>query len=236
MKPMTHRVVTAVLAVAFAAACLGACSEGRSAFDSNAHDLVPDAAVVPDAPDCRLQCSLDGRSVIDTCSGAVVESCAAEKACGAGRCQEPCRAAAADRSSNGCEFYFQMPRLEKKVAHSCNAAFIVNASTQPANVRLEREGKAIDISKSLFRPTPGSSTLSHHEGPIAPGESAILFASDSRPGTVQPTGPYSFYVACPKEVTPATTDDPVPDRTGIGSSFRLTSDVPVALTSMFPFG
>ncbi len=232
MKPVSHCVVTAVLAVAFAVASVGACSAERSAFELQDRGIVPDAAVAPDAPDCRLQCSLDGRSVIEACSGTVVEACGANLACGAGRCQEPCAAAAADRSSNGCDFYLQMPRVDKYWPHSCNAAFIVNTSTQPASVKLSREGKEIDISKSLFRTNLGSSDLIAHEGPIAPGESAILFVSDSPPGA----DGTARYIACPKGVTPATTDDKVPHKTGIGSSFRLTADVPVALTSMYPFG
>ncbi|MBN9167328.1 MAG: hypothetical protein BGO98_31140 [Myxococcales bacterium 68-20] len=237
MKHMTmSRAVGMMICVASAVASAGACSNDRDGFTPNAQGILPedDASTVPDAPDCRLQCSLDGRSVIETCTGSVVETCAADLACGAGRCQDPCAAAAADRSSNGCDFYFQMPRMDKSYPHSCNAAFLVNASNQPAEVLLERDGVTIDVSKSIFRTEPGSATLISHHGPIEPGESVILFLSDSAPGTTYPAG--SHFIKCPAGVTPATIDDKVPHRTGIGSSFRLKSSMPVALTSMYPFG
>ncbi|AKU95629.1 hypothetical protein AKJ09_02293 [Labilithrix luteola] len=229
---MTRRVFAAAFGITVSAAGLGACTEDRGGFATDNPTLDFDASAAPDAPDCQYQCSLDGRSVIEACTGNVIETCADNLACGAARCQEPCAAASADRSSNGCDFYFQMPRMDKAFPHSCNAAFIVNTSRQSANVTLEREGKAIDVSKSVFRTTPGSTALSPHVGAIPPGESVILFLSDSPQGA----DPSYLYVRCPEGVTAATFDDTVAKKTGIGSSFRLTADVPVSLTSMYPFG
>ncbi len=229
--PRYRRGIAAVLGITFAAACIGACSKDRGGFDPNDKSFDPDASAPPDAADCRLQCSLDGRSVIEACTGNVVERCADDLACGAAKCQEPCAAAAADRSSNGCDFYFPLPRMVKGLPHSCHAAFVVNTSTQPVDMALERDGTELDISKSVFRTNPGSAALVSHVGAIPPGESVILFLSDSPPGTSS-----SFYISCPVGVTPATTVDTAPHGTGIGSSFRLTTTLPVALTSMYPFG
>lgn len=231
-SPMIRRALSALLGVTFTATCVGACGSDRGGFVPSSSPTFDDASTPPEAPICGRQCSLDGRSVIDNCTQEILETCAANLACGAATCQEPCAAAAADRSSNGCDFYFQMPRMDKKWPHSCNATFIVNTSTQSADVTLERGGKAIDISKSVFRTAPGSTALIPHEGAIPPGESVILFVSDSPPGGTQP----AEYVKCPEGVTPATIDDMVANKTGIGTSFRLTTNVPVALTSMFPFG
>ena len=100
MKILRHRVFAGAAIVTAAAAWLAACSDVRKEFDSRPDELIPDAAL-PEAPECGRQCSLDGRSVIESCGGTVVEVCAADRACGAGRCQDPCAAAAADRSSNG---------------------------------------------------------------------------------------------------------------------------------------
>ncbi|MBN9163306.1 MAG: IgGFc-binding protein [Myxococcales bacterium] len=230
-RPMTRWGLAAVVGFTFAAACIGACSADRGGFVPDTHSTFPEASVEEDGPVCHHQCSLDGRSVIDDCTGRVVETCAETLACGAGECQEQCAAAAADRSSNGCNFYFQMPRMSKKYPHGCNAAFVVNTSTQPVDMTLERDGRQIDISKSVFRTIPGSAKLVSHAGAIPPGESVVLFLSDSPPGFVG-----KDYIPCPDGVTPATTDDPVPGRTGFGSSFRLSTDMPVALTSMYPFG
>lgn len=229
---MIRRVFAAAFGISASAAGMGACTDDRGGFATGNPTLDLDASAAQDAPNCQYQCSLDGRSVIDTCTGNVIETCADNFACGAARCQEPCAAASADRSSNGCDFYFQMPRMDKSFPHSCNAAFIVNTSTQPATATLEREGKAIDVSKSVYRTTPGSTALSPHVGPIPAGESVILFLSDSPPDA----DPSYMYIRCPEGVTPATFDDTVAKKTGIGSSFRLTATVPVSLTSMYPFG
>ncbi|AKU93839.1 hypothetical protein AKJ09_00503 [Labilithrix luteola] len=234
----TRRLVPAAFGMAFVAtALLAACSDSSpNGFGDDNKSIVPEASVddSADASNCQLQCSLDGRSVISTCTGEVLETCSAQTACGAGRCQDPCSAAAADRSSNGCDFYFQTSLMDKGWEHSCHAAFIVNTSLQPANVQLELEGKVLDTSKSVFQTKPGTTKFEPHTGAIAPGESVILFVSDTKPGT--PMNSASHYVACPLGTTPANYDDTVPDMTGVGASLHLTSDVPVSLTSMFPFG
>src|SRR4051812_37031825 len=76
-----------------------------------------------DAEECKFQCSLNGRSVIQTCTGEIVETCAEDLACGEARCQAPCAAAAADSRTDACEFYFQTPRFTKYWDQSCHAVF-----------------------------------------------------------------------------------------------------------------
>src|SRR5262245_3364953 len=109
----------------------GACGDDRRQFDPGSQFAVDPEQ---DASECRFRCSLDGRSVIQTCTGDVVESCPQELACGEARCQAPCAAAAADQRSDGCEFYFQAPRYTKVFDQSCHAVFVVNTSLQPANI------------------------------------------------------------------------------------------------------
>ncbi len=222
-------------AVVVCALCVGACGDERSGFERREWAFNPDASV--DAGDCGRQCSLDGRSVVERCTNEVVERCPAELACGAGLCQDPCAAVAADRSSNGCEFYLQPPRFTKAFTQSCYAAFIVNTSTLPVEVSLELEGQALDISKSMYRTTPGDATLTQHAGPIPPGESAILFVSDrERDAPISITPISDEYASCPDGVVPASYTDSVPDGTGIGASFHLTTSVPIALSTIYPFG
>ncbi len=195
----------------------------------------PDASAGDDASECLLQCSLDRRAVIRSCTGEVVTECPLDTACGAGACQEPCEAAAAERSSNGCEFYFQPPRFSKVAPQGCYAAFIVNTSTAPAEVSFELEGKPLDVSKAMFRTNPGDATLIPHEGPIPPGESAILFVSERDPE--EPHPPVELgYVACPDGVVTPTFVDPVPRGTGFGTSFHLVTNVPVGISAIYPFG
>jgi IgGFc binding protein len=210
-----------------------ACGHDRSPYVGQ-RELVIDAdASVPDAPTptCGLQCSIDGRSVIQTCTGEIVETCPPDLACGGARCQEPCAAAAADRSSNGCEFYFQMPRYSPKFPQSCYAAFLVNASTKPITLALDREGEVLDLSKALFRTNPGETALIPLEGPIPPGESAILFVADRPPNV-----PWEFgYIACPDGVVPAALVN-VGSGTRLDTAFHLKSSAPVGAVTMYPFG
>ncbi|AKV02425.1 hypothetical protein AKJ09_09088 [Labilithrix luteola] len=221
--------------VALAAACVNACSSSDRGFPTDNQTLTPDSGTDDvDGGECLLQCSLDGRSVVRACTGEIVETCAAELACGAGQCQEPCKAAAADRSSNGCDFYFQPPLFIKEYGQSCYAAYVVNNSTTPLDLNLEFQGSALDLSKSLFRTVPGDATLVPQVGAIAPGDSAVLFVSDRDPTKPIPIG--AHVAACPAGVTPVVLTDGLPDGTGIGSSFHLRTNVPASVAAMYPYG
>jgi len=229
---MSFRSTTAatisVAGLAFVAAIV-ACGEDRSV------GFVPPTSGFEvdemDAGNCPFQCSLDGRSVVRSCTGEVAETCRSDQACGAARCQEPCAAAGADKSSTGCEFYFQPPSTD--YADSCYAAFVVNTSTQPVEISLEREGKDLDISKATFRTNPGDAALIPHTGAIAPGDSIVLFLSDHDPSFPMTN---RDYIACPDGVTPALLTKQSFARTGVGASFHLKASNPVSLAAMFPFG
>jgi len=212
-----------------------ACKSERTVFSGPEETFVESEV---DAGECLKQCSLDGRSVIRSCDGEVIETCAAHLACGAGACQESCAAAAADRSSNGCEFFFQIPRYDvAKFDQSCAATFVVNTSLEPAEITLAYEGRDLDLSGALFRTNPGDATLIPHSGPIAPGESAILFVSDRDP-EVAPPSPDDYARGrkpCPPGVTPALVGE-LPGGTRIASAMHLTTNVPVALSMIYPFG
>jgi len=228
--------IGAVLGLGFVASATGACSGDRDVFkqEPEGFEVVSDAG--PDVETCYFQCSLDGRSVVDSCTGEVLEKCADDLACGAAKCQEPCEAAAADRSSNGCEFYFAAPRFTGSWPQSCHAAFVVNTSNQPATLSLERGGQTLDLSRSLFRAVPNSTELEPLEGPIAPGESAIVFVSDRDKSKARTIAEKFQYIGCPQAVTAAIEEDFGTYGSTIGDSFHLKSNVPVGLTSMFPYG
>ena len=221
--------------VSFVAA--GACGDTRSSFEGErVFDEESDSGTGTDSQTCGFQCSIDGRSIVDTCTGDVVETCPTELACGGARCQEPCAAAAADRSSNGCEFYFQMPRFTQLFAQSCYATFIVNTSTLPLEVSLDIEGNTLDVSNAMYRTEPGSADLVKHTGPIAAGESAILFVADRDPELPRPSEERER-VGCPIGVVPAIyLESPLPPGTGVGTAFHLKTNVPAGLTAMYPFG
>jgi len=211
-----------------------ACGEDRVTFTQRPQVFQTDASA--DAPVCGVQCSVDGRSIVNTCTNDVVETCPPELACGAARCQEPCAAAAADQSSNGCEFYFQPPFYGTTYPQSCFAAFVVNTSTQPLELSLEYEGKALDLSKAVYRTTPGSASLLPLEGPIPAGESAVLFVLD-RTGQVHASDSVNetHYIACPPGVVPALVAD-IGGGTRISTAIHLKSNVPAGVVAVYPWG
>jgi len=216
-------------------ALIGACGDDRDGFTPPApgFETQPEAGA-PDAETCYLQCSLDGRAIIDSCTSAVVETCADDLACGAAKCQEPCAASEADRSSNGCGFFLAQPYTGYPV--SCFATFVVNASNQPATVSLELRGEALDVSRALFRAVPNSADLEPLEGPIAPGESAILFLGDWERGKARMDAEKLYHTACPEGARPAVESDRQLFGSAIGDAFHLKSNVPVGVTWMYPYG
>ncbi|OJY29063.1 MAG: hypothetical protein BGO98_42475 [Myxococcales bacterium 68-20] len=225
----------AVTSVGVLIALIAACGDDRGGFIKNDRAFETQSeGGAPDAETCLLQCSLDGRSIIDSCTGGVVETCADDLACGAAKCQEPCAAAEADRSSNGCDFYFTQPLSAYPFA-SCFATFVVNASNKPATVSLELGGEELDVSGALFRAVPNSTDLELLEGPIPPGESAILFVADWDPTIPRSLGERLYHTSCPTAAKPAIQADGY-FRSGIGDAFRLKSNVPIGLTWMYPYG
>ncbi len=225
-----------LLGLGLVASATGACGDDRGGFEEAAggFDVVADAGA--DAEICLSQCSLDGRSVVNSCTGEVYETCADDKACGGAKCLEPCEAAAEDRSSDGCEFYFAAPRFQYWPMQSCHAVFVVNSSNQPATLGLEFRGRTLALSRSVYRAAPNSTALEPLDGPIAPGESAIVFVSDRDQKKSRTVQEKADYIACPKAITAAIEEDFGTFGSGIGEAFHLTSNVPVGLTSMFPYG
>ncbi len=227
----SRALIALLVAGALAAVPVVACSDDRPTFDDGGGTFKPiDGGV--DSPECLLQCSLDGRSIIDTCSGEVVEACPPNLACGAGVCQEPCAAANADRNSNGCEFYMQPPEFTNLIGRGCYAAFVVNGGTAPVELSLEFQGKSLDLAKSVYRTNPGDATLAPHSGPVPAGESVIVFVADRGPDEPATTEG----ISCPDGVTAASYVGGMPDGSGFGSSFHLVASSPVGVATIYPFG
>ncbi len=225
-----HLVAASLLTAISAALPSTGCTSDRVTFvDAPTEFKTGDAGP---ADECRLQCSLDRRSVIDTCTGATVETCRTEQACGAGACQAPCAAAAADSSSNGCDFYLHPPAF--RIEQACFAAYVVNTSAIPAEVTLELKGEKLDISKSMYQADPANpGAVIPHTGPVPAGDTVILYLSDQDRSTQD--GASSIAAPCPEGVIPATFVEAIPSYgTGRGASFHLTSNVPVGLTSIYP--
>lgn len=218
-------------ALAIAAACGGliiACAKSESDAIYAPPVFDPDAGAEA-AAECPQTCSLDLTSIV-RCDGSVVQTCPPEQACGAAGCTSPCDAVANAQSSLGCEFYTQPPATTN-AAGSCYAAYIVNAWTTPLSLSITLGADKLDISKAIYRFSPGSADLQPAMDPIAPHDAVIVFLSDA-PNTFQPEG----YTACPAGVVPATPKWTAPAQTGRGTSFHITTDSPASVSTIYPFG
>ncbi|MGB1017290.1 MAG: IgGFc-binding protein, partial [Nannocystaceae bacterium] len=125
--------------------------------------------------------------------------------------------------SAGCEFY--PTRMAIDGFSSCFAVFVVNTWDTPAHLNVAYGNSPLPIGSSAFLPEGNGPELEYlpydEETGLAPGAAAVLFLVENALGQ------------CPRPA--ATTRPPMPD-TGKGSSFHLTSDVPVAAYQVQPYG
>jgi len=208
----------------------------REGFE-NAPQVLGSEAGAPDGPRSCVHCSRDLKQVLDGCDGddtaTVVERCGPDQGCGAGRCVDACTAAALNQGSVGCEFWTVPPSdFDDPLRNSRGACFttiIANTWDRATNITAEFEGRALDISKSVYRIRRENETAVYErlEGPLPPGEVAIVFLSHQDHGN---------NILCPSAVTPALSIDPIRHNTTINNAFHIVTDAPVTAYSNSPYG
>ncbi len=204
------------------------CSSNRDSFSSRPREF--SEVDGGDAGCSGVTCSQDLRSIRD-CDGNIVEECAIDKACGRGKCIEPCEAAAANEGSVGCSFVIPGQNSGALYGSRCAAVFVANTSAQPATIRLEFEGEDRSLDGAVWVPVVENGVVKHRklDGPIPTGSGAVVFlSSDFRPE--------SDWVGCPSEAKTVFDREPTIPATGIGHVALLRSDVPIAMYSMYPYG
>jgi len=227
-----HRPIPSLLLTLLIAGPTGwlACSSHR-AFDDDGSNAfgTPDAAL-DSCP--AVACSRDLRAVLD-CAGNVVEQCAENQACGDLHCTDPCSAAAVNEGSVGCSFAIPASNADVAGRGSCYAFFVANNWSSPATLRFEFEGKEKALDGAVWVPSVENGKVKHTklDGPIPPGGGAVVFLSAQEPPT-----PTQTYTPCPDGVTPLLDKDPVVHATGIGRASFVSSDVPVSMYSINPYG
>src|SRR5688572_25209493 len=88
-------------------------SERKSGFDDNGDGAFGDGAANfgqgdGEAGACLGGCSGDLHSLLD-CNGSVIMTCPPDQGCAAGKCLPACEAAAANKSSVGCDYLVYPP-------------------------------------------------------------------------------------------------------------------------------
>ena len=157
------------------------CSSDRGEFQTRPGELGDVDAGDPDAGCAGVVCARDLHSVLD-CHGNVVETCAADKACGNGKCIAPCEAAALNEGSMGCSFVVPKQNSGDQRSKSCAALFVANNWTTPATLRLEYEGQQRSLDGAVWVPRVKDGVIEHEplDGPIPPGGGAPHLPGKSR--------------------------------------------------------
>ncbi len=181
-------------------------------------------------------CSGDLRSVLDA-SGNIIETCAEDSGCSAGKCVPACNAAASSKGNIGCLFMVSTPSFYTTMKPPCFAAFVANAWPRAAKLEVTHNGSSYDVTKfgriagtgnaATWLPVPATG--------VPPGEVAVLFLSHDPSSTHGLGGS----MACP--VTPAINASTAyytgtAAATGRTSGFTIASDTPVSAYDIMPFG
>lgn len=178
-----------------------------------------------DVQTCAPTCSLDGRAVLDPCTGAE-NKCGALETCSEGACLDACRQAEKSKASVGCDYWAISMDIHRDLVGSCFVTMVTNTFSTPARIAAAFRGAPIDLAKHAAIPRGEGKTLTYE--PYDPakglpaGDALILFLH-------QAGG-----VPCP--VAPARTSGGALMGTGFGDAFHVTSDVPVVAYQMLPYG
>ena len=113
-----------------------------------------------DASNCT-QCSGDLHSIL-TCGSnpQVLQTCTGDLGCGPTGCIAACDAAAANKSSIGCDYY-TIPSDSTVASGSCFAAFVTNTWSTPLKVTLLWKGKSIDATPFSYIPKGTGASITY---------------------------------------------------------------------------
>jgi hypothetical protein len=226
MRVVVGASLSVLVAVVPVAACgsdragFGAVDHGSSGLDGGGGGSLGTGG---EGGSCQAGCSSDLHSLLD-CSGNVVQTCPPDQACAAGECVDPCVAAAANKSSVGCDYYVYPPPFFTGDT-SCTGAFVANSWGSPVKLTIERGGQSFSADQFAYLPTGNGASITYAPltgGVIPPGAVALVLLNKEGK-------------ACPAGTKSATGPVAVPE-TGLGKAFHLRTDAPVVAYDIFPYG
>jgi len=230
-----------------------ACGGGRSNFESGDGGDNNDGSLNGDGPQFGFDgggngdsgncttCSADLHEVL-TCGDnpQVVQTCTGNQGCGPTGCIDACDAAAANKSSIGCDYYaipadgWSTTWNSGGAAGNCFAAFVTNNWSSDMNVTLVWKGQTINGNDYAYLPQGSGSSITYQKIPstgIPANSMAIVFLNDYVPGQGE------LKCNCPSSVTAAvTTEDMVIHQTSISNAMEIKTDVPAVVYDIYPFG
>jgi hypothetical protein len=185
-------------------------------------------------------CSGDLHSVL-TCGDnpTVVQTCTGSQGCGPNGCIDSCDAAAANKSSIGCDYYaipsdaWSTTYNSGGAAGNCFAAFVTNNWTTPMKVTLVWKGTPIDATPFAYIPKGSGNAITYQpvtSAGIPAGSMAIVFLNQTQGGG-------GLKVQCPASVKAAVeNEDMVLHGTNFGHAMEIKTDVPAVVYDIYPYG
>jgi hypothetical protein len=172
---------------------------------------------------CAIGCSSDLTKVVD-CNNKVVKSCPADQGCAAGGCIPACQAAAANKSSIGCDYYVLPPPFFSG-STACLAVFVANTWSGDVKIDVEYKGKKLDPSQFTYLPQGSGSATTYMpltNATVPKGQVGLVLLNNeagSCPGGMKSAvGAVSF------------------GGTGMGDAFHVSTSAPVVAYDLFPYG
>ncbi len=193
-----------------------------------------------DAPTGCTQCSGDLHDIL-TCGDnpQLVQTCTGDLGCGPTGCVAACDAAAANKSSIGCDYYTLPPDgwnsgySSGGAPGNCFAAFVNNTWTAPMKVTLVWKGTTIDATPYSYIPKGSGASITYQPIPstgIPPNNMAIVFLNQTQGGG-------GLKVNCPSTVKAAVeNEDMVLHGTNIGHAMEIKTSVPALVYDIYPYG
>ncbi len=237
---MQHRVLTLIGVTIVGLGIVSSCGGNHDfGFDGGGNDATADGGAFTDAPFifpetggsdgamCASGCSSDLHSVVD-CNGNQVAMCSGADGCDikTGTCVNACQAAVDNQNSVGCEYY--ATHMENLLGSSlCFAATVANTWNTDAHITVEFNGTTLsNINSWAAIPTGKGQSITYtpYAGALPAGQVAMLFL-----GGTQGSPP-----ECPMATAEGTAA--MYSGTGIGHSFHITTDVPVVMYEISPYG
>jgi len=190
-------------------------------------------------------CSGDLRNVIDG-QGNVIETCPNDQGCAGGVCVAACAAAGASKGSVGCDYMVPTPSFYSGIRPPCFAVFVANNWPSDVHITTSRGGTSYDVTKFGRIAQAGSQANTWSAVPstgLPPGKVAVLFMSED------PNSTNAGSLACSSAtyigVTPAvsqaygtalTGSGTTAAITGFGTAWHLSTDLPVTMYDILPYG
>ncbi len=138
-----------------------------------------------------------------------------------------------NEGSIGCSFLVPPMNMSITEGGSCHAFFVSNNWSSPVTLHLEFAGRDLSLDGAVWVPYVEEGVLKHKklEGPIPPESGAVVFVSKAKDSSAQ-----KHWVDCPEGVVPALDDLNTIDGSAFGSASFMTTDVPVSIYSIYPYG